>query len=386
MRKLTTEAVRAGAIGFSSSRTLNHRSSRGAPTPSLTAEAAELLGIAQAMRDAGDGVIEMISDFEELDEEFNTLEEMVRVSGRPMSISLAQGINPQGWRKLLDKLEQANRSGITMLGQVAPRAIGILMGNTTTLNPFSTRPSYEEVARLPLDEKLQVLNDSNRKQRILSEQPSSGFGRLFKSMANGQRLWELGDPPDYEPRPEDSAHARAAAKGRDVWEYVYDRLLSDDGNVLFYVPFANYADNNLDCCHEMILSENTVMGLGDGGAHVGTICDASFTTSLLSHWGRDRQRGERIPLGTLIASQTRDTARAVGMQDRGMLAPGMRADINVIEFDKLMPRAPRMVYDLPLGGGRLEQCADGYLATIVHGEVTYEKGEPTDALPGRLIR
>ena len=260
------------------------------------------------------------------------------------------------------------------------------MGNTTTLNPFSTRPSYEEIARLPLEEKLRMLNDSERKQKILAEQPSSGFERLFKSMANGQRLWELGDPPDYEPRPEDSAHARAAANGRDVWEYVYDRLLSENGNVLYYVPFANYADNNLDCCREMMLSENTVMGLGDGGAHVGTICDASFTTSLLCHWGRDRQRGERISLGTLIASQTRDTARAVGMQDRGILAPGMRADINVIDFDKLMPKAPRMVYDLPLGGGRLEQRADGYLATLVHGDVTYERGEPTDALPGRLIR
>lgn len=328
----------------------------------------------------------MILDFEDLQPEFDTLEQMVCVSGRPMSISLAQGINPQGWKKLLAKIAQANCSGLTIRGQVAPRAIGILMGNTTTLNPFSTRASYEEVARLPLAEKVRLLSDNERKRKILAEQPSAGFARLFKSMANGQRIWELGDPPDYEPRPEDSAHARATASGKDVWEYIYDRLLSNDGNVLFYVPFANYAENNLDCCREMMLSDHTVMGLGDGGAHVGTICDASFTTSLLCHWGRDRQRGKRIPLGKLIEAQTRDTARSVGLEDRGVLAPGMRADINIIDFDKLTPHAPYMVYDLPLGGGRLEQRADGYIATLVHGELTYEQGEATDALPGRLIR
>ena len=386
MRRLTAEAIESGAIGFSSSRTLNHRSSKGAPTPSLSAEAAELMGICEGMRDAAGGVIEMISDFEDLQSEFDTLEQMVSVSGRPMSISLAQGINPQGWRKLLAKIAQANCSGVTIRGQVAPRAIGILMGNTTTLNPFSTRPSYEEVARLPLTEKIRALNDGARKRKILAQQPSAGFARLFNSMANGQRVWELGDPPDYEPRPEDSANARATASGQDVWEYIYDRLLSHDGNVLFYVPFANYAENNLDCCREMMLSDHTVMGLGDGGAHVGTICDASFTTSLLCHWGRDRQRGERIPLGRLIEAQTRDTARSVGLEDRGVLAPGMRADINIIDFDKLTPHAPYMVYDLPLGGGRLEQRADGYIATLVHGELTYEHGEATDALPGRLIR
>ena len=386
MKRITTAAIEAGALGFSSSRTLNHRSSRGEPTPSLKAEMNELLGIAEGMKAARRGVIEMISDFDDFDDEFSMLEAMVETSGRPMSISLAQGINPHGWRKILTRLELANSNHLEMRGQVAPRAIGILMGNITTLNPFSTRPAYEEVSKLPLPERLEALRDSARKQRILAEAPTPGFARLFKSMAGGKHLFELGDPPNYEPGPEDSTSARAQAAGEEVWSHVYDRLLEGDGTKLFYTPFANYAEGNLDCCREMILHDNTVMGLGDGGAHVGTICDASFTTSLLSHWGRDRTRGERVELPLLVRSQTLDTARAVGLDDRGRIAPGMKADLNVIDFDNLRVRAPEVVHDLPLRGPRLEQCADGYLATIVSGQVTYRDGEATDALPGRLLR
>ncbi len=386
MKRITTAAIEAGALGFSSSRTLNHRSSRGEPTPSLKAEMNELLGIAEGLRAARRGVIEMISDFDDFDDEFSMLEAMVETSGRPMSISLAQGINPHGWRKILTRLELANSNHLEMRGQVAPRAIGILMGNITTLNPFSTRPAYEEVSKLPLPERLEALRDSGRKQRILAEEPTPGFARLFKSMAGGKHLFELGDPPNYEPGPEDSTFARAQAAGEEVWSHVYDRLLEGDGTKLFYTPFANYAEGNLDCCREMILHENTVMGLGDGGAHVGTICDASFTTSLLSHWGRDRTRGERVELPLLVRSQTLDTALAVGLDDRGRIAPGMKADLNVIDFDNLRVRAPEVVHDLPLRGPRLEQRADGYLATIVSGQVTYRDGEATDALPGRLLR
>ena len=205
-------------------------------------------------------------------------------------------------------------------------------------------------------------------------------------MDGGRKIWLMTDPPDYEPAPADSLAAQAAERGQDVWSYIYDRLLEDDGRTLMYTPFANYADNNLDCCREMIMHENTVMGLGDGGAHVGTICDASFITSLLTHWGRDRTRGERIDLETLVKAQTRDTARAVDLTDRGTLEPGMRADVNVIDFDNLKVRIPEIVHDLPAGGARLQQKADGYLATLVAGEVTYVNGEATDALPGRLIR
>jgi N-acyl-D-aspartate/D-glutamate deacylase len=205
-------------------------------------------------------------------------------------------------------------------------------------------------------------------------------------MDQGRKLWLLEDPPNYEPAPEDSVAATAERLGREVEDYLYDLMLENAGKNILYTPFANYAENNLDACRDMILSDNTVMGLGDGGAHVGTICDASFITTLLTHWGRDRSRGERIDLPTLVKCQTRDTARAVDLLDRGVIAPGMKADLNVIDFDNLKVRAPEIVHDLPAGGARLEQRADGYLATIVSGQITYENGEATDALPGRLIR
>lgn len=386
MKQLTEQAIRAGALGFTSSRTLNHRSSRGAPTPSLQAELDELLGVADGLKQAGRGVFEMISDFEDLEDEFSMLRSMVQRSGRPMSISLAQGLSPHGWKKVLGKIESANASGLVMRGQVAPRPIGILMGLTTTLSPFTARPSFMEVSRLPLAEKLAALRDPARRERILAEDTGQGFMRLFKMMSEGQKLWLMTDPPNYEPDPMDSLGAKAIASGKDVWAHIYDQMIAGDGLNIFYTPFANYAENNLDCCREMILHNQTVMGLGDGGAHVGTICDASFITTLLTHWGRDRTRGEQIDLPILVKNQTRDTARAVDLQDRGTLEPGMRADVNVIDFDNLRVRVPEIVHDLPAGGARLQQKADGYLYTIANGRVTYENGEATGALPGRLIR
>lgn len=386
MRELTRQAIAAGALGFTSSRTLNHRSSRGAPTPSLTAEADELMGFAGALRDAGRGVMEMISDFTTLDDEFTLLRRMVEHSGRPMSISLAQGLSPNGWKKILGRIEDASTAGLVMRGQVAPRPIGILLGLTTTLAPFTSRASFTELSRLALADKVAALADPQRRQRILQEEVGAGFARLFNMMDEGRKLWLLTDPPNYEPDPADSMYALAQQAGVPVWEYVYDQLLANEGRNILYTPFANYAENNLDCCREMILHQNTVMGLGDGGAHVGTICDASFITTLMTHWGRDRTRGEQIDLPTLVKSQTHDTARAVELRDRGTLEPGMRADINVIDFDNLQVRLPEIVHDLPAGGARLQQKADGYLATVVAGQVTYEDGQATEALPGRLIR
>ena len=386
MRALTTEALKAGALGFSSSRTLNHRSSTGDPTPSLTAERAELMGIAAGVRDAGTGVIELISDFETLDAEFELLEEMARESTRPMSISLAQGISPHGWRKLLDRIDRAVAKGTTMRGQVAPRAIGILLGLSGSICPFMTHPSYARLKHLPLSERVAELKKPEVRAAILSESPAPNFKLFVGLMADFSKVWVLGDPPDYEPAPEHSIAARATAAGVTPWEYAYDAMLEMDGKQMLYTPFANYTEDNLDCCRDMILAENTVMGLGDGGAHVGTICDASYSTYLLAHWGRNRTRGELIDVPTLIKAQSRDTARAVGLSDRGTIEPGMRADINLIDFDNLRVRVPRIVNDLPAGGARLEQLADGYLATMVAGQVTYQNGEATDALPGRLIR
>ena len=386
MRRLTEEAIRAGALGFTSSRTLNHRSSKGEPTPTLQAEHNELVGMANALHTIGYGVMEMISDFEDLDTEFELLKSMVGSAGRPMSISLAQGISDHGWRKILNKIEHANDAGYKMRGQVAPRPIGILLGLTTTLSPFTTRPSFTEVAHLPLDERVLAMADPGRKARILAEPTGKGFGTMFRLMDEGRKIWLMTDPPNYEPNPEDSLNAQAIARGLDPWSYIYDVLLQNNGRSLLYTPFANYAQNNLDCCRDMILHKDTVMGLGDGGAHVGTICDASFITSLITHWGRDRVRGEKIDLPTLIKCQSRDTARAVDLTDRGTLEPGMKADLNIIDFENLSVRLPEIVNDLPAGGARLQQRADGYLMTIVNGEPTYIEGEETDSLPGRLVR
>ena len=386
MRRLTEEAIRAGALGFTSSRTLNHRSSKGEPTPTLQAEHDELVGMANALHTIGYGVMEMISDFEDLDTEFELLKSMVGSAGRPMSISLAQGISDHGWRKILNKIEHANDAGYKMRGQVAPRPIGILLGLTTTLSPFTTRPSFTEVAHLPLDERVLAMADPGRKARILAEPTGKGFGTMFRLMDEGRKIWLMTDPPNYEPNPEDSLNAQAIARGLDPWSYIYDVLLENNGRSLLYTPFANYAQNNLDCCRDMILHKDTVMGLGDGGAHVGTICDASFITSLITHWGRDRVRGEKIDLPTLIKCQSRDTARAVDLTDRGTLEPGMKADVNIIDFENLSVRLPEIVNDLPAGGARLQQRADGYLMTIVNGEPTYIDGEETDSLPGRLVR
>ena len=386
MRRIVAEGVAAGALGVSTSRSLNHRTSKGAPTPSLKAEYEELLGLAVGLKDAGRGVFEMISDLDDLEEEFNFFRGMVAESGRPMSISLAQGLNACGWRAVLGKIEQANADGLVMRGQVAPRPIGVLMGLTTTICPFSTRNAYKEVAALPVSERIEAMRDPARRAAILSGEPTPGFAVMQQKMDGGHKVWLLGDPPDYEPKPESSMAVRAAAAGQDVWSYIYDRLIENEGRNILYSPFANYDDNNLDCCREMILHDNTVMGLSDGGAHVGTICDASFITTLLTHWGRDRLRGERIDLPTLVKNQTHDTARAVDLNDRGVIAPGMKADLNVIDFDNLNLSVPEMVRDLPAGGSRFEQKTSGYLATVVSGEITYRNGEATDALPGRLIR
>ncbi|HTO57087.1 MAG TPA: amidohydrolase family protein, partial [Pseudomonadales bacterium] len=266
MRKLAREAATAGAIGFSTSRTLNHRSSKGAPTPSLTAEVDELVGIALGLKEANHGVLELISDFGDLDEEFGIVERMSAESGRPISISLAQGLSPNGWRKILGRIEKNVGAGRVMRGQVAPRPIGIVLGLSTTLNPLLMRPSYMEIAKLPLAERLAKLKDPALKAKILAEEPAASFERMKRLIGDFDRIWLMSDPPDYEPAPQDAIGPRARALGRAPLEYTYDLLLERNGRQLLFTPFANYAEFNLDCCREMILSNDCVMGLGDGGA------------------------------------------------------------------------------------------------------------------------
>ena len=389
MRALTAEAMRAGAIGFSTTRSLNHRTVKGDPTPSLRATEAELTGIAMGVCDAGSGVLEVISDFDtpDMDGEFDMLERIVRASGRPLSFSLAQalGRTPDAWRHLLARIGAARAAGLQIRGQVAPRPIGILLGLQASLNPFTLHPAFQALAHLPHAEKLAALRDPEVRARILADTPGKTEVALARRLGNFPAIFPLGDPPNYEPPRESSLAAMAEREGRPAAEIAYDLLLEDEGRNFLYTPFANYLDFDLEACREMMDNPGTVMGLGDGGAHVGIIADASFPTTLLSHWGRDRASG-RFDLGWLVRRQTMDTAHTVGLLDRGVVAPGLKADLNVIDFDHLMAERPRIAFDLPTGGKRLLQGARGYDATIVSGKVIYRHGAATDALPGRLVR
>jgi N-acyl-D-aspartate/D-glutamate deacylase len=386
MARLAAEAVQAGALGFTTSRTLNHRTSRGEPTPTLTAGADELVGIANAIGATGQGVLQVVSDFGDIDAEFGIFRRMAEESGRPLSFSLVQ-TRGEGWRRQLELLTQANAEGVTMSAQVAARAVGLLLGLQCTLHPFLTNPVYREINSLPLAEQVAALRDSDFRARVLAaarakRDQDRRSGRLLDGFG---AMYELGDPPDYEPDPATSLAARAERDGRDPLDLAYDHLIADEGRAFFYVPLLNYADGNLDAAGEMLAHPHTVPGLGDGGAHLGTICDASFPTTLLALWGRDRDHG-RLDLPYLVRQHTRDTARTVGLHDRGVLAPGYRADVNVIDFDDLVARRPEMWHDLPAGGRRLVQQAEGYVATVAAGQVTYENGEAAGPLPGRLIR
>jgi len=388
MRSLTAEAMRAGAIGFSTSRSLNHRTVKGDPTPSLRATKAELMGIAMGMKDAGSGVIELLSDFNDPDAqtEFSMLRDLVKESGRPLSFSLAQGGSwADGWKGLLSMIEGANKDGLPIRGQVAPRPIGLLLGLQGTLNPFIAHETFQAIRDKSLAEKVAAMRDPMFRARIMAENDARQTHPLARRVMAFDQIYPLGNPPDYEPPRETAIAMQAQRLGRDAAEVAYDLLLEDEGRAFLFSPFANYVNYNLDCCGEMIAHPDTVMGLGDGGAHVGIISDASYTTYLLTHWGRDRAHG-RFEIPYLVKRQTSDTARAVGLMDRGTLAPGMKADINVIDFDKLRVNAPKMAFDLPAGGKRLLQGADGYVATIVSGDVTYRDGKETGALPGKLVR
>lgn len=388
MRALTAEAMRAGALGFTTSRTLNHRTVKGDPTPSLRATHEELMGIARGMKDAGSGVFELISDFDNPDPitEFGMIRGLVQESGRPLSLSLAQaGKSADGWKALLGMIESASKDGLPIRGQVAPRPIGLLLGLQGTLNPFVAHEAFAAIRDKPLAEKVAAMRDPIFRARIMAENDAKQTHPLARRVMQFDQIYPLGNPPNYEPPRETAIAMQAERTGRDAAELAYDMLLEDEGRAFLFSPFANYTNYNLDCCGEMIAHPDTVMGLGDGGAHVGIISDASYTTYLLTHWGRDRAHG-RFDLGYLVKRLTSETARAVGLMDRGILAPGMKADINVINFDKLRVNAPTMAFDLPAGGKRLLQGADGYVATIVSGNVTYRDGKETGALPGKLVR
>jgi N-acyl-D-aspartate/D-glutamate deacylase len=389
MRVLAREAALAGAIGFSTSRSLNHRTLKGDPIPSLRAGEAELMGIAMGLADAGRGVLEYISDWDTPDAatEFAMVRRIVERSGRPLSFSLAQRHSTPGlWRELLALTDAAAADGLPIRAQVAPRPIGVLLGLQGSRNPFTPCPAYREIAQRPLAERVAIMRDPAFRAKVLEQARARADGDAFqRRVAAWDRMFPLGAQPDYEPPLSDSIAARAARAGVEPAAFAYDLLLESEGRSFILAPFANYADGNLDVCHTMLENPNTLVGLGDGGAHVSIISDASFSTYLLTHWGRDRDH-DRIPLERLVHKHTQGNARAVGLLDRGVIAPGLKADLNVIDFGRLAVRAPAMAHDLPAGGRRLLQPAAGYVATVVGGVVTYRDGEPTGALPGRLVR
>ena len=384
MAALAKEAMEAGAIGFGTSRTLNHRSSDGSPIATLTAGEDELTGIALGIASAGRGVLQFVSDFADEDAEFGLMRRVVERSRRPMSFSLLQSpMRPTNYQTLLARVEDAVASGLEIKAQVAARPVGVLFGLELTLNPFSPYPVYKEIARRPLADRVALLKDPEFREKLLSHPPEGRVRGRMRDWANMHLVFGL---PDYEPQAETSIAYIAEHAGRAPEEVCLDHLVSGDGHAMIYVPVLNYAEGNLEPARTMLSHKDCVPGLSDGGAHVGTICDGSFPTTLLTYWTRDRTRGPKLPLAQVFRMQARDTARVVGLNDRGVLAPGYRADLNVIDHDRLALHAPQVVYDLPAGGRRLLQRASGYVATVAGGEVTYRDGEATSALPGRLVR
>ena len=390
MATLVQEGLDAGALGFSTSRSLFHRTPDGALTPTITAGEEELAAIARGMRRAGKGVIQLLDDFSDTTAEgateFAMLRRLVELSGRPLSFTLLDlSLYPGRWQTLLREIERAHRDGLPIRGQVAARPVAVLYGLELSFHPFSTCPSYREVEGLPLDAKLTKLRDPAMKAKLLAEQPTYRNPQMLAFMRSVANMFVLGDPPDYTPPADQRLDARAAALGITPLELAYDLLVGGDGRTILFHPGANYTDCSDANMASMLRHEHTVMALGDGGAHYGLICDASYTTHALTYWTRDR-KGERWSLPWAIQQLTDVPARAVGLGDRGRLAVGYKADINVIDLDRLKVSAPHPVHNLPGGGRRLEQKAEGYRATIVGGETTYRDGTFTGARPGRLVR
>ena len=385
MARLAAEGIRAGALGFSTSRTINHRTIAGAYTPTLGAAEQELIEIAEAVGETGSGWLQVISDFDDPVQEMGMLRRLAQASGRPMTITVLQrDKRPELWRETMADIAAANAEGAQIFGQVLTRPTGVMLGFEISLNPFMACPAWREIADLPHVEKVARLSQPDFKARILAERQEDHLMR--SRVTQWDRIFPLGDPPDYEPAADKSVAARAACEGRSPEEVGYDMLLEGDGKAILYRPLSNYSYGNLDTVADMMQHPNSLVGLGDGGAHVGVLTDASAITYMLTHWTRDRDRGAKLSLPWAVKRLTRDNATAIGLNDRGLLAVGKKADINVIDHDNLKIGAPEVLYDLPGGGKRMVQRTEGYDATIVAGQIVYRKGVATNALPGRLVR
>ena len=388
MAALAKEAIAAGALGFSTSRSIFHRDSDGKGICTQDADEAELQAIAGGLQNAGGGVIEAVLNFDHFDTELPILRRVVEKSGRPLSFSLVDPIHaPDAWRQGLSFLDETRKSGLPVTAQIIGRPIGLLLGLDLSYHPFSFYPSYRAIAHLPLADRVAELRKPEVRSRLLAEQsqdPTYATLQLF--LQKYDWMFALGDPPDYDPPLDRSVLAQAQSRRVSAEEVALDMLLQDGGESVLFVTAANFAGGTLQHLVEMLGNEGTLLGLADGGAHYGLICDASAPTHMLTYWTRDRPGNGKLPVPEVIKRLTYDNAQAVGLADRGAIAVGYKADINIIDYDHLALHRPRVHSDLPGGGRRLIQRATGYVATIVNGEVTYRQGAPTGALPGRLVR
>ena len=390
MSRIVEEGVRAGALGFSTSRTVLHKSVDGELVPGTTATAEELIAIGRAMGRVGHGVFEMASDLKREWNEFEWMGQLSRETGLPVTFAALQSIAKElPLEEQIAEMRAQNDNGANIVAQIALRGNGIIMAWQGTIHPFLFRPAWAEIAELPWEEKLTALRDPSFRRRMIDEPsqiPDSDIAELYHVIAGGWPVQFEMDPDfNYEPSTAESIAARAAAAGVSGEEYAYDLLMKDDGKGFIYFPVLNYRDGNLNFLEDLQLSDDTVNSLSDGGAHCGTICDAASPTFMLQHWVRDR-KGKRIALELAIKRQCRDTAVLYGLHDRGLLQPGMLADVNVIDMDKIKLGKPWLAFDLPAGGKRLLQKADGYVATIKSGQITFRDGVMQGPTPGIVLR
>ena len=387
MRELAKEAIEIGALGFASSRLTIHKTESGSPIPSYDAAREEIEEIARGVVDAGGGLLQFVPDIPAggYQPVLQTVFDVAEDVGLPVTFTLvvANAGDPT-WPDAITMIEKANAAGGDVTAQLLPRPIGLIIGLQLSANPFVLYPSYREIAHLPLAERVAEMRKPEVRARILADKPGHGHPILYVA-----QMWDwifpLADNPNYEPNPSDSIGARARAKGVDPMEEAYDRLLDDDGRAMLLVATSNLEKNSLDTVGELLHRDDVVLGLGDGGAHYGMICDASYSTYFLAHWARDRKSG-RFTVPEAVRELTTVPARIAGLADRGRIAVGYKADLNVIDHAALRLHKPVISYDLPAGGRRLDQTAEGYVATVVSGQVIAENGVPTDARPGKLVR